>query len=153
MPRWLIFVLVVLLLAGAAGYAIWVQVMAPFAKRDADARIAFEPLEDLRPVFLHNGFGVYDVQFYPQSKLTDDNVAELLSLNKLPAKYDLSLWLLTPAITDASVPVLAQLTTTDTIVIERAGLTKEGITRLAKANPNLLLVNAKGKRLVEPVEN
>lgn len=150
MPRWLIFVLVVMLLAGAAGYAYWANAIAPFAKRDADARIAFAPLEHLRTEILHNGFGVFHVEFGPDSKLTDDNAVELLSLNRLPAEYDLNLWLMTPAITDAAVPVLAQLTTTDTIVIAGAGLTKDGIERLAAANPNTVSRSADGKRLVQP---
>jgi hypothetical protein len=152
MPRWLIYAILVPVLAGAACYACWAVVMAPFKQREAAALIAFEPLEHLRPEILHNGFGHFHIEFHPQSKLTDDNVAELLSLNKLPADYDLTLWLMTPKITDASMPVLLQLTTTDTIVIEGAGLTPDGIARLAAAKPQMSLCDAKGKKLRSAVE-
>ena len=146
MPRWFI---AVVLLAIATAFAYWYFVlMAPFAKRDADAKIAFTPLIQLKPLILDNAFGVYHVEFWPDSKLTDENVSRILSLNQLPAEYDLTLWLKTPAVTDASIPVLAQLTTTDAIVIDGAGLTPAGLKRLSAANPKLGLFSPDGKRII-----
>ncbi len=118
------------------------------AKRDAESKHAFEPLRHLQPIVLDNKFGTYHVEFDSHSRLTDDNVVELLTLNRLPAEYDLTLWLKTPAITDASIPVLSQLLTTDTIVIDGARLTEQGIARLSSANPRLLICSADGKNLV-----
>ena len=151
MRQWLVFTLVAALVTGLAVLAYLAIVIVPFAigvaKRDADSKLAFEPLGHLRPIVLDNGFGVYHVEFDSYSTLADDNVHEVLTLNRLPAEYDLTLWLKTPAITDASIPVLSQLLTTDTIVLDGAGLTVEGIARLSSANPRLLICSADGKRL------
>ncbi len=117
------------------------------AKRDADSKHAFELLSHLQPIVLDNKFGVYHIEFDSHSTLTDDNIVELLTLNRLPAEYDLTLWLRTPDITDASIPVLSQLLTTDTIVVDGARLTEQGIARLSSANPRLLICSADGKDL------
>lgn len=145
MPRWLIVTLVAGSLTLSAAIAFWIIALAPFAKREADAKIAFSPLFHLDPEILTNGFGVFHVKFHADSKLTDDNASELLALNRLPAKYDLTLWLKTPAISDASIPVLSKLTTTDAIVFERTNLTDKGLNQLTLANPKIFNISADGQ--------
>lgn len=144
MPRWLIVTLVAGSLTLTVAIAFWTIVMAPFARREADAKIAFSPLFHLDPEILTSGFGVFHVKFHADSKLTDENVSELLALNRLPAKYELTLWLRTPAISDASVPVLSKLTTTDAIIFERTNLTEKGMKQLTLANPYIYHFTADG---------
>lgn len=118
-----------------AGYTYLALVLAPFAKRDADAKIAFEPLRELRPVVFDNAFGVYVVEFGDASGLSDSTAHKLTELNKLPSEYDLTLVVKTDAITDKSVDILSRLTTTDTIVLDGTGLSDDGIATLNQSLP------------------
>ena len=151
MSRWLNYILAAALCSGVAAIACYAILYIPFfiavAKRDADSKRAFLPLTNMRPIVLDNRFGVYHVEFDGDSTLSDANVLELLTLNRLPDEYDLTLWLKTSNITDASIPVLSQLKTTDTIVMEDTGITEQGIAQLASNNPGLRICSPKGTNL------
>jgi hypothetical protein len=111
-------------------------VLAPFARRDADAKIAFDPLRELHPAVFDNAFGVYIVEFDDASGLSDSTAHKLTALNKLPTEYDLTLVLKTDAITDKSVAILSRLTTTDTIVLDGTGLSNDGMAALDESLPD-----------------
>ncbi len=127
-----------------AGYTYLAMTLGPFAKRDADAKIAFEPLLELRPTIYDNAFGVYVVEFGDASALSDSTAHKLLSLNKLPAEYDLTLVLKTGALSDKSIPTLSRLKTTDTIVLDGTALTESGIAALFQSLPDGTLSHRDG---------
>lgn len=126
------------------GYMCLAVVLAPFKKRDADAKIAFEPLLELRPVIFDNTFGVYVIEFGSASALSDLTAHKLMSLNKLPSGYDLTLILRTGAVTDQSISTLSRMNTTDTIVLDGAGLTDAGIAALEQSLPGVTLSRRTG---------
>src|SRR6478672_911083 len=80
-------------------------------QRVADAEAAFAPLLQLRPVILSQPFPFfrncrYVVDFPAASMLSDENVSILKSVIRLPPRNELDLTIRTPAVTDASIPVL-----------------------------------------------
>ena len=108
--------------------------------RVRDARPAFEPIEQaLSPQIWSNPTGSrhcrYVVEFPPESRLTDHNVAVLASLNRLPAENTLDVVIRTPAVTDAAIPILASITTFDQLEVTHSGLTNDGIAQLRKLLP------------------
>lgn len=108
--------------------------------RVRDARPAFEPIEQaLSPAIWSNPCGSrycrYVVEFPPESRLTDDNVAVLASLNRLPAQNTLDVVIRTPAVTDAAIPILASITTFDQLEVTHSGLTNDGLARLRTLLP------------------
>lgn len=123
---------------------VYFHFFSPVARRTAIAKLAFLPLIHLDPIILDNGFGVSHVKFESDSKLSDKNSEELLVLNKVPDKYDLTLWLMNSNITDASIRILTQLKTTDAIILQGTGITEEGIAQLASNNPNLKIFTQDG---------
>lgn len=90
----------------------------------------FMMFADLRADVLHNGFGVFFLEFHDQSLLTDANADRLLHLNDIPPKYEITLILNTKYITDASIETLAKLTSADWLVVDRSGLTADGVKQL-----------------------
>ncbi|MGB7323631.1 MAG: hypothetical protein WBD31_02080 [Rubripirellula sp.] len=136
-----------------ACYAYLAVVLAPFSKRDADAKIAFEPLRELRPAVFDNAFGVYVIEFGDASGLSDSTAHKLTALNKLPSEYDLTLVLKTDAITDKSVDILSRLTTTDTIVLDGTGLSDDGIAALDQSLPHGTLSRRHGLDTNRPVRD
>ena len=111
---------------------------------------AIHPLEQLRPEYLHNGFGVYILTFNETSQLRDANATELLTLNRLPSKYDLTLTIATPEITDASVDVLASFKTVDKLHVERSSLSRDAIRRLSRELPAGVLSIPENETGAEP---
>ena len=148
--RWGV-VLGALLMIGGAALIGFLALLIPFAygvaKRNADSKAAFEPLTHLQPLVFESGFGSYYITFDSQSSLSDENIRELLSLNRLSDEYHLTVWINTRAVTDSSVAVLAQLNTTDSIVLSDSGLTEEGIEQLAAMNPKLT-IGAEGGKII-----
>lgn len=138
-----------LLMIGGAALIGFLALFLPFAygvaKRNAHSKAAFEPLTHLRPLVFESGFGSYYITFDSQSSLSDENIRDLLSLNRLSDEYHLTVWINTRAVTDSSVAVLAQLNTTDALVLADSGLTEEGIERLAEMNPKLTIGAGDGK--------
>ena len=121
----------------------WVAILIPvlnhMKQHDANAQLAFEPIAPLQPQILDNAFGVYVVIFNKDSLLNDTNVANVLSLNRIPRECDLTIIVATPAITDSAIPILANLTTTDTLVVEKSGLTESGVNELSAMLPKGIL--------------
>lgn len=95
----------------------------------------FMPFAELRADFLQNGFGVFYLEFNDSSLLTDENVERLLLLNEMPQKYELTLMLDTPRITDESIDTLAKLRTVDRLVVGKSGMTTEGVSKLESLLP------------------
>ena len=127
-------------LTAIVGFTVWaVAVMVPFfsamQERERHVQDSIYPLEHLKPEFLHNGFGVYVLTFRDGSMLTDANAGELLSLNRLPDKYDLTVIIETPSVTDASIEILSQLATVDMMMVEHSGITAEGAHDLGSRLP------------------
>ncbi|KAA1257326.1 hypothetical protein LF1_54750 [Rubripirellula obstinata] len=131
------FLAVFALLAGGFGF-LYVA-LAPFAQRDADARAAFGPIASLQPEILDNAFGVYIVRFTPDSFLTDRNVSQLLSLNRIPNDSDLTLMIETQSVTDESVTVIRQLTSVDRLHLNRTSISADGIALLVSSLPDCTL--------------
>ncbi|WP_164102521.1 hypothetical protein [Candidatus Laterigemmans baculatus] len=117
----------------------WLMTAIPFfvATREHDRYVdtVFMPFAELRADFLSNGFGVYILEFRPHSDLSDDNVDQLLLLNDLPRKYDLTVLIETEMVTDASVDTLAQLSCVDSLFVDKSGMTPEGVGKLKSLLP------------------
>ncbi len=96
----------------------------------------FVPFEELHADFLHNGFGVFILEFPDRSLLSDDNVERLLLLNDMPPKYELTVILETQRITDKSVDTLGKLKSVDSLFVDKSGLTDEGVARLRRLLPS-----------------
>jgi hypothetical protein len=90
----------------------------------------FMPFEELRADFLHNGFGVFILEFHDHSLLSDENVERLLLLNDMPPKYELTVMLETQNITDESIETLGKLKSVDSLFVDKSGMTDEGVARL-----------------------
>tara|TARA_R110002049_G_scaffold27283_1_gene93846 strand:- start:1759 stop:2214 length:456 start_codon:yes stop_codon:yes gene_type:complete len=114
---------------------IW-PILAAMRERGVVEEAVFMPFRELRADFLHNGFGVYILEFHDYSLLNDDNATRLLLLNEMPAKYELSLMIETEAVTDSSIDVLSQLQTVDYLYVEKSGLSSDGIMRLQSLLPD-----------------
>ena len=90
----------------------------------------FMPFKELQAEFLHNGFGVFILEFHDHSLLSDNNVERLLLLNEMPPKYELTVMLETQNVTDGSIDTLAKLKTVDSLFIDKSGMTNEGVAKL-----------------------
>jgi hypothetical protein len=104
-------------------------------QRVADAEPAFAPIEHLRPHIFSQPVAFYRscryvVDFPPDSDLSDENVAILTSLNRLPSANILDVTIRTRAITDASIPVLETLETADLLDVTESGISDTGIESL-----------------------
>ena len=104
-------------------------------QRVADAEAAFDPLLQLRPVILSQPFPFhrhcrYVVDFPVASKLSDENVSILKSVNRLPPRNELDLTIRTSAVTDASIPVLETLESVDFLMVDESGISDTGKQRL-----------------------
>jgi hypothetical protein len=104
-------------------------------RRVADAEKAFAPLLQLRPVILSQPFPFYRncryvIDFPATSTLSDGNVAILTAVNQLPPRNELDLTISTPAVTDASVPVLEALESVDFLMVDKSGISDTGMQRL-----------------------
>lgn len=138
---WLILIVLVglvsvppLLLGGAA---VWIE-----NRRVHDAKPALAPLIPLKcligssPVpFVRNC--TYKVYFEEDTELSDANIAELLSLNHLPAENNLTVHIRTKNVTDKSMPVLKSLTKLDALIVLDSGISDDGIRELREAFPGL----------------
>ncbi|WP_164103829.1 hypothetical protein [Candidatus Laterigemmans baculatus] len=127
------------LMAGIVALVWAAVVIAPFLVAmsrlaDVQERI-FMPFAELRAEFLHNGFGVFYLEFREHSLLSDDNVERLLLLNEMPPKYELTLMLETPGVTDKSIDTLAKLTTVDYLFVDKSGMTADGVAKLESLLP------------------
>lgn len=143
-----------LLFVAFFGVAIWLSVAIPFfmafRERGEHELNAIYPLEHLRPEYLHNGFGVYILTFNEASDLRDENASELLTLNRLPSKYDLTLIIETPEITDASIDVLSSLRTVDKLLLQGSALSPDGIDRISLDLPAGVLSVRETEAAAEP---
>ena len=117
-----------LLLAG------WLAAMYPiFAAMNERNRVedeVFMPFAELQADFLHNGFGVFILEFRDHSLLSDSNIGKLLLLNEMPPEYELTLLIDTDAVTDASIDILASLTTVDYFIVGDSVLSPDGFATL-----------------------
>jgi len=95
----------------------------------------FMPLEDLRGTYLYNGFGANRLEFSDNSLLADDNVERLLLLNEVPQELHLTVTINSQNVTDSSINILAQLKTVDRLVVDKSGLTEDGIRHLTSELP------------------
>jgi hypothetical protein len=102
-------------------------------------------VKDLHADCLHNGFGVFVLEFYPYSDLNDSNCDRLLLLNELPERYDLTVEIKTEHITDGSIVTLARLSRVDYLVVDDSGMTPEGIAKLKSLLPQGIVVHNPGK--------
>jgi hypothetical protein len=120
---------------GIYGYA-WRQRQL----RIADAQPAFGPILPLRAELFSNPCGrrycCYYLRFPPDTRLSDNNVAQLESLRKLPTENELSLTIETPMITDASLHVLMSLRTVDYFDLTKSSVSDNGLMQLSAALPN-----------------
>jgi hypothetical protein len=104
-------------------------------QRVADAEKAFAPLLQLRPVILSQPFPFwrhcrYVVDFPAESRLADENVSMLKSLNRLPPRNTLDVTIRTPNVTDASIPVLESLGSIDLLSVDESAISEAGEERL-----------------------
>src|SRR5437764_3477465 len=104
-------------------------------QRIADAEMAFAPILQLRPVILSQPLPFhrhcrYVVDFPAESKLSDENISVLKSLNRLPRRNELDLTIRTPYVTDASIPVLESLESVDLLSVDESAISDAGEDRL-----------------------
>jgi hypothetical protein len=130
--RWKLLIGFLVLGIGASVWAI--VAITPFLvamkeRGDVQDRV-FMPFAELQADFLHNGFGVFILEFHDHSLLSDENVERLLLLNEMPPKYELTLMLETQNVTDESIDTLAMLKTVDSLFVDKSGMTVEGVARL-----------------------
>ncbi|EKK00914.1 hypothetical protein RBSH_03768 [Rhodopirellula baltica SH28] len=120
-------------------FAVWLAALYPFLaamqERNRVQDEVFMPFADLQADFLHNGFGVFILEFHKHSLLSDTNANELLLLNQMPPKYELTLVIDTNAITDASIDTFANLTTVDYLIVGDTVLSAEGFANLEQQLP------------------
>ena len=120
---------------GIYGYA-WRQNQL----RIADAQPAFGPILPLRAELLSNPCGrrycCYYLRFPPDTLLSDDNIAQLESLTKLPNENELSLTIEAPTITDASLQVLMSLRTVDYLDLTKSSVSDDGLMKLSATLPD-----------------
>lgn len=119
-------------LTGVAGLATLSRVLQ---ERERDAATVFQSFEELGADLLHNGFGVYVLRIRSDSRLSDNNVNRLLLLNDLPQDYDLTVLIETESVTDASIDTLARLTSVDSLILDKSGLTADGVDSLRSRLP------------------
>ena len=62
--------------------------------------------------------------------LSDENVSILKSVIRLPPRNELDLTIRTPAVTDASIPVLETLESVDILMVDESGISDTGMQRL-----------------------
>lgn len=116
--------------------------------RTTDAEKAFRPIQHLGctvyslPAPLHR-YCFYAVEFPPESRLSDANVTELASLNKLPAQNQLHVVIRTSAITDYAVPYLKEITNIDELYFEGAAVSNDGIEELRRTLPHTVIHTGK----------
>ncbi|MFG0261466.1 MAG: hypothetical protein ACF788_03660 [Novipirellula sp. JB048] len=111
------------------------RALQPFAERARHADAAFTPLTDLRIGSLENGFGVYYLCFGDTCLLNDDNIDRIKTINRLPLQYDLTVEIGTKAVTDRSIPVIADLKSIDYLIVGESGISDVGLQRLADRMP------------------
>ena len=134
------FKLLIGFLVVGIGVLVWAIVsitpflMAMKERGDVQERV-FMPFAELRADFLHNGFGVFILEFHNHSLLSDENVERLLLLNEMPPKYELTLMLETQKVTDKSLDTLAKLTTVDSLFVDKSGMTDDGVAKLESLLP------------------
>lgn len=107
-------------------------------QRVADADPAFRPLLQLRPVILSQPIAFYRhcryvVDFPPESQLSDENIAILESLNRLPHRNVLDVTIRTPNVTDASIHMLERLESVDLLSVDESAISHVGEERLRTA--------------------
>lgn len=104
-------------------------------QRIGDATPAFQPIEHLgceilsQPLAFQR-FCSYVVEFPSECELSDANVHELRSLNRLPAQNDLYVGIRTKKLTDASLSHLLDISTCDTLDVTETSISDEGIEQL-----------------------
>jgi hypothetical protein len=118
-------------------------------QRIADADPAFRPLIPLHCEINDSPgpFGrycLYVVQFTPKSKLTYGNVSTLESLNLLPPKNTLCVYMTTPEIDDSALTVLKSLRTVDSLDVTGTRISDDGIQQLKEALPECDVVTRGG---------
>lgn len=117
----------------------WLAALYPLfsamAERDRVENDVFMPFADLHADFLHNGFGVYILEFRDHSLLSDTNVGRLLLLNEMPPAYELTLLIDTDAVSDESIDTLAELTTVDYLIVGDSVLSPDGFAELSERLP------------------
>jgi hypothetical protein len=113
-------------------------------QRINDADPAFRPLLHLRcqvwsqPIAFHR-YCRYVVEFPPDCDLSDATVAELRSLNRLPAENTLDVTIHTRTITDEALPHLKAIDTFDLLDVTGTSISDAGIQQLRKTRPDAIV--------------
>ena len=106
--------------------------------RVLDAAPAIEPLLHLRPLILSQPIAFrrmchYQIEFDSNSRLRDEVISDLMSLNHLPSANSLDLIILTPKVTDKALPTLLRMTTVDILDVRESAISDKGIAQLTQA--------------------
>jgi hypothetical protein len=144
--RLLLFSLITLglIAAAIAAFLATGEYVAHLRFQDADP--ALSPLLPLRVEILSNpcGFNRYCnfiVEFPPDTKLSDENTAELVCLGKLPDQYRLDLFIRTQAVTDLSLPQLKKIRRLDGLDVTESAISNAGIAELRGAFPKASVID------------
>ena len=109
-------------------------------QRIADADKAFRPILHLGCRILSQPYGSrycrYVLEFPPESQLSDENIAELESLNLLPQKNTLVVVIRTHQVTDKALPSLQAIKKFDLLVVIETAISDGGIEKLRKTFPD-----------------
>ncbi len=137
-----------LIAAAIAAFFATGEYVAHLRFRDADP--AFSPLLPLRVGILSNPCGLnrycnFIVEFPPDTKLSDENTAELVCLGKLPDQYRLDLFIRTQAVTDSSLPQLKTIRRLDGLDVTESGISDAGIAELHRAFPTAYVMQRKDR--------
>jgi hypothetical protein len=112
-------------------------------QRINDADPAFRPLLHLRCEILSQPVGSrycrYLLEFPPECELSDANVEELVSLNRLPKENTLDVIIASRAVTDASLPHLMSIDTFDLLDVTNTSISDTGINELRRCFPDALI--------------
>jgi len=132
MRRLAIFIIAAVVLLPATFYGLMHYVDH---QRYMDADPAFRPILELQPVILSQPIAFcrhcrYVVDFSAESKLSDENISLLESLNRLPSRNVLDVTIRTPNVTDASIPVLENLDSIDMLAVDESAISDAGEQRL-----------------------
>lgn len=111
-------------------------------QRINDADPAFLPILHLRCQILDQPvafcrFCNYSVLFPPDCELSDANVGELQSLNELPPRNTLDVFIQTRGLTDESLPHLKAINTFDSLDVTDTSISDKGIEELRQTFPDV----------------
>ena len=129
--------LVAVALIGAFLVRAWMNEYA----RNQEADRAFAPIEKLglcvfsNPIFSCR-YCTYCIVFEETTRLNDENISQLSTMNELSQENDVMLCINTRNVTDASLPFLKTLSTLDDLDVTATGISHAGLKELASALPD-----------------